>query len=436
MNSKDYRTRLRRRVIGLWNARAAVAVGSWAASGGFGCSSRQSPAAAVHRLMAIFMLAFLAGCGMPDRISYGPETAAAASIKGFNDIRIYADTVQNLPEARAWLPIPRSKEINYLALSGGGAGGAFSVGALKGWSDKGQRPEFDIVSGVSTGALIAPYAFLGPAYDEPLVNLYTSGVASKLVDADFLPQGLLGASLLKQKPLRNMVEKYLTDEILAKIATEHRKGRRLHILTSNLDSQRAVIWNMGAIANSGRPDALKLFQDIVIASASIPGIYPAVLLKARSGGQVFEEMHSDGGSASQILTIPEGWMANADKGEWPKDQKFNMYILINNALIPEFSTTRNNTFTVMARANSTLIKAQTRSALVATYGYAQKNGIRFRVASIDTQVAYSMIDPFNVNYMRAVYKLGYAKMTSDTLWKDRPLFNSNLAAALPAGQAR
>ncbi|MFB9948968.1 patatin-like phospholipase family protein [Rhizobium puerariae] len=383
------------------------------------------------RLLTILLLAFLAGCMAPDRIPYGSKAATAATIDGFDDIRIYADSNGTLPQARAWLPATKHKEINYLVLSGGGAGGAFSVGALKAWSDKGQRPEFDMVSGVSTGALMAPYAFLGPAYDGTLVDLYTSGIAQELVDVDFLPRGLLGASLLKQEPLRKLVERYLTHDILAKIAAEHRKGRRLLVLTSNLDSQRAVIWNMGAIAESNRPDALKLFQDIIIASASIPGLYPAVLIRARAGGQVFEEMHSDGGSASQILTIPEGWIADAEKGDWPEGPKFNMYILVNNALMPEFSTTTNNTFIVMARASSSLIKAQTRSALLATYAYAKKTGIRFRMASIDAQVSYDMTDPFNTNYMRAIYNLGYAKMASGTLWKDRPSFTDNLAATQP-----
>lgn len=382
--------------------------------------------------MAIFVLAVLAGCMAPDRIAYGPKAAATAGIDGYSDIRMYADAPWKLSAARAWLPVPKSTQFNYLVVSGGGSGGAFSVGALKAWSDRGDRPEFDIVSGVSTGALIAPYAFLGSAYDKPLVDLYTSGIAKELVAVDFLPDALLGASLLKQKPLRAMVERYLTGDVVAKIAAEHRKGRRLLVLTSNLDSQRAVIWNMGAIAASGRPDALKLFQDTIIASASIPGIFPAVLIKARSGEQAFEEMHSDGGSASSILTIPEGWMTNSEVGAWPNGHRLNMYIIVNNALIPEFSTTRNNTFAVMARANSSLIKSQTRSALMATYVYAQKNGIRFRVASIDTQVPYKIIDPFNTNYMRAVYKLGYSQMASGSLWKERPVFTNTLAAAQPA----
>ncbi|MBY5815455.1 alpha/beta hydrolase [Rhizobium leguminosarum] len=383
------------------------------------------------RLMAILMLALLAGCMAPDRIAYSPKAAANANIEGFGDIRTYADTGRQLPDARAWLAVPRRKDVNYLVLSGGGAGGAFSVGALKAWSDRKERPEFDIVSGVSTGALIAPLAFLGPTYDDTLVELYTSGVAKELVDADFLPKGLLGPSLLKQEPLRRMVERHLTQNILKKIAAEHRRGRRLLVLTSNLDSQRPVIWNMGAIANSGRPDALKLFQDVIIASASIPGIFPAVLIKAEAGGQEFEEMHSDGGTSSQILTIPEGWMASPQQAAWPKGLKLNMYVIVNNALMPEFLTTTNNTLAVMARASSALIKSQTRSALVATYVYAQKNGIRFRVASIDRHIPYKMTDPFNTSYMHAAYNLGYAKMASGTLWKDQPIF-TDLAAAEPA----
>lgn len=385
----------------------------------------------VIRLMAIFTLALLAGCMAPDRVAYTPKAAANANIEGFGNIRIYADTTRL--DGLAWQTIPRHKDVNYLVLSGGGAAGAFSVGALKAWSDRGGRPEFDIVSGVSTGALIAPCAFLGRTYDDTLVDLYTSGVAKELVDADFLPKGLLGSSLLKEAPLRRMVERYLTPDILAKVATEHRKGRRLFVLTTNLDSQRAVIWNMGAIANSVRPDALKLFQDVIIASASIPGIFPAVLIKATAGGQTFEEMHSDGGSSSQVLTIPEGWIVNPQNDAWPRGLKLNMYVIVNNALMPEFSTTTNNTLAVMARAGTALIKAQTRSALVATYVYAQKNGIRFRVASIDAQIPYTMTDPFNTDYMPAVYNLGYAKMASGSLWKDKPIFTD--LAAVQSAQA-
>lgn len=377
------------------------------------------------RVATIVLVLLLAGCMAPDRIPYGRTAASKANVEGFGEIRLYADAHAGLPQSRAWLPVVVRREVNYLVLSGGGAGGAFSVGALRGWSDNGDRPPFDIVSGVSTGALIAPFAFLGSDYDHTLVDLYTSGVAETLVDIDVFPKGLVGASLLKQEPLREMVERYVTPDVLEKIAAEHRKGRRLLVLTSNLDSQRAVIWNMGAIADSGRPGASKLFQDILIASASIPGLYPAVLIRAESGGRTFEEMHSDGGSASQILTIPEGWIADAEKNVWPKGAKFNMYILINNALMPEFSVTTNNTFVVMARASSSLIKSQTRSALLATWAYSKKIGIRFRVASIETAVPYDATEPFDTKYMRAVYKIGYEKMREGQLWKDKPFFKNS-----------
>lgn len=378
--------------------------------------------AALRCLAAFSVAALLSGCMAPDRVAYESRAAALADIEGFHGIRIYADASQPLAETQGWLPVPQRKEINYLALSGGGAGGAFGVGVLKAWSDKGDRPEFDLVTGVSTGALMAPYAFLGPDYDGPLVKLYTSGVAKELVEANFLPEGLLGPSLLKQQPLRRMVEKNLTSAVLARIAAEHRKGRRLLVLTSNLDSQRAVIWNMGAIANSNRPEALKLFQDVIIASASIPGVFPAVLIKAKAEGRTFDEMHSDGGSASQILTIPDGWMTSSEQTRWPKGGRINLYVIVNNSLKPEFATIKNNTFTVMARANSGLIRSQTRSALIATYIYAQKNGIRFRVASIDAPVDYNMIDPFNTNYMRAVFNLGFAKTADGSVWNDKPEF--------------
>ncbi len=152
--------------------------------------------------------------------------------------------------------------------------------------------------------MIAPCAFLGRTYDDTLVDLYTSGVAKELVDADFLPKGLLGSSLLKEAPLRRMVERHLTPDILAKVATEHRKGRRLFVLTTNLDLEELSSGTWVPSPTVSGPDALKLFQDVIIASASIPGIFPAVLIKATAGGQTFEEMHSDGGSSSQVLTIP------------------------------------------------------------------------------------------------------------------------------------
>jgi Patatin-like phospholipase len=231
---------------------------------------------------------------------------------------------------------PAKKELNFLFISGGGAGGAFTVGILSAWSIKGSRPSFDVVTGVSTGALIAPFAFLGKPYDERLVKLYTSGIAENLVEYRWIGSGLLGASLLKSDPLERMVAAHITNDVLKQIAAEHRKGRRLLVLTANLDSQKAVVWNMGAIASSGRPDALSLFRKVLVASASVPGAYPAVMIKARAGDHTIEEMHSDGGSALQVLTMPDAVMMSPSLLQPTQARKINLYVVINNALIPEF----------------------------------------------------------------------------------------------------
>ena len=347
--------------------------------------------------------------------------AEKASVPGYGEIRIYRDARIVAGDVRDWTPATEPDGLDVLMISGGGAGGAFSVGVLSAWSAAGIRPQFDVVTGVSTGALVAPFAFLGSPYDDTLVHLFTSGVAEDLIATKF-PVGLLGSSLLRSTPMRRMVEDFITPAILEQVAAQHRKGRRLLVLTTNLDTQRAVLWNMGAIADSGQPDALKLFQDVVIASASIPGVYPAVMIEAESGGRRFQEMHSDGGSTSQVLILPQAILASTDPLVPAKRQSVDFHVIVNNALIPEFATTRNKTLFVMARAYSILLKSQTQSELAILYNYAKLTGARFHLATIDAQVPYSMLDPFNANYMQAVYDLGYASFLAGNLWKDRPVF--------------
>jgi predicted acylesterase/phospholipase RssA len=223
-----------------------------------------------------------------------------------------------------------------------------------------------------------------------------------------------------------MVEEFITQAVLRQVAAEHRKGRRLFVLTTNLDTQRAVIWNMGAIANGGQADALKLFQDVMIASASIPGLYPAVMIEAESAGRRFQEMHSDGGATSQVLILPQAILASTNPIVPGERQRVDFHVIVNNALMPEFAATRNRTLSVIARAYSILLKSQTQSELVILYNYAKLTGARFHLATIDVEVTYSMLDPFNASYMQAVYELGYARLVAGTLWKDRPALADRL----------
>lgn len=376
----------------------------------------------IRALLALLAVALLlCGCMQTLDRAHNANEAEKASIAGFGEIRSYLDVRRDEAPRNTldWAPATKRDRLDALMISGGGAGGAFSVGVLSAWSAAKTRPQFDVVTGVSTGALVAPFAFLGSAYDDTLVHLYTSGVAEELVRSK-RPGGLFGPSLLKADPLRRMIERFITPNILQQVAAEHRKGRRLLVLTTNLDSQRAVVWNMGVIANSGQPAAVKLFQDILVASASIPGVYPAVMIKAESGGRHFEEMHSDGGSATQILTFPQFLLTSSTR--LATKQSVNFYVIVNNALMPEFAITPDKTLSVIARAYSIFIKSQTQSALTALFNYSKLTGARFHLASIDAQVPYSMLDPFNTNYMRAVYNLGYAEVVAGTLWRESPVF--------------
>lgn len=372
-------------------------------------------------LAALICCLVLVGC-TTTRESYSQADAERAEIAGFDNVRAPLDGEFGAFLNKSYPRIHPNVPVKYLAISGGGAGGAFSVGVLKAWSERGDRPTFDFVSGVSTGALIAPFAFLGPQYDDVLEHLYISGVAAELLDRKFIVRGVLGESLYYQKPLRQMVEQYVDRPLVDKIAAEYRKGRNLFVLTTNLDTQRAVLWNMGAIADSPRPDALGLFQNVLIASASIPGAFPAVQIKALVDGRPIVEMHSDGGPSAQIITVPEAILSNVDLPVPADVRGSDLYLLVNNTLMPEFSITSNSTLSVSTRAYSILVKSQTRQSLYAAYEYSRRAGVGFHLAAIDAAVPYKMNDPFNNTYMRAVFQIGYDRMANGRLWQDRPVF--------------
>lgn len=382
---------------------------------------RLSPVSAMPLAALLCVALAVGGCARSLQRASTAGEADSALIAGYSDIRANRFATHNdaLTRHRDWVVSSKTETQNILMISGGGAGGAFGVGVLAGWTKLNTRPSFDVVTGVSTGALIAPYAFLGSSYDDTLVHLYTSGIARDLVAFDG-PFGLFGQSLLKSEPLRKLAERFITPGVLSEIAAAHREGRRLFVLTTNLDSQRGVIWNMGAIAASGNADALELFRDVVVASASIPGVYPAVAIQATANGRVFQELHSDGGSTSQILTPPLVAGPKPSKRLLPRP--INLYAIVNNALIPEFDITPNKTVSAVGRAYATFVKAQAQSELTALYNYAKRTGSRFQAASIEEQVPYSMFNPFDGSYMQTVYRLGYERTIGGTLWKDSPVF--------------
>src|SRR5579862_9879191 len=224
---------------------------------------------------------------LPPRIPFTAADEAAAAIPNMPDARFWADSVPDFTAALPPQPGP------WLALSSGGADGAFGAGLLNGLSEAGHRPDYAVVTGVSTGALMAPFAFAGPRYDDALRAAYT-----KITAADVFEIGSTGESFVDSWPLKDLIAKQITPALLADIAAAHKSGRRLFVVTTNLDAERSVVWNMGAIAvhaadKNGGDAALKLFRDVLLASSAIPGGFPPVLIDVEANGKTFQEMHVD-----------------------------------------------------------------------------------------------------------------------------------------------
>jgi hypothetical protein len=348
----------------------------------------------------------LAGCAsVGERTLYTEKEERAAVVDGIPEARFWSDD-PNIVKASHRAPgAPKAPQV--LALSGGGADGAYGAGVLNGWSEQGSRPHFDVVTGVSAGALIAPLAFLGKSHDPVLKAVFTDGEAEGLLQSDGLA-GLFGPGLYKPEPLQRLVAKYVDADLLRAVAAEHARGRRLFIVTTNVDSQRTAIWNMGAIAASGHPRALDLFRKVLVASASIPGVFAPVLIDVRAGNRQFAEMHVDGGVTANILVLPESFLVSKT-ALLPAGVKPKVHVILNGKLAPELDLVKASTVPVAVRSFQTTVKANTKNALIATYEYTQKMGWDFRITAIEPSYPAATSVGFETAYMRKLYEHGYSR---------------------------
>ena len=358
---------------------------------------------------------------------------AAAEVNGYpGDIRVWGDSYASFPadrlvsfrdqriKAAKTDPSIKLWKLDALTLSGGGSNGAFGAGILAGWAKAGTRPKFDIVTGISAGALIAPFAFLGPAYESQLKQgLYT------IKDANiYTKHGLLGvlssASFTSNAPLAKLLDEHITEDMLDQIAQESGKGRRLFIGTTNLDADRAVIWDMGAIAASNRPDRLKLFKQVMLASTSIPGIFPPVELEVDADGKTYHEMHVDGGTSNEVFLMPAGLSLRELDQTFHTRVKGRLYIIRNGRTTPEPSIVKATLPHIAEKAVSSLIKTQGIGDLYRLYAIAKRDGIDYNFIDIPTDFAVEPKTPFDNKYMRALYEKGYAMGCNDVRWKKAP----------------
>lgn len=350
------------------------------------------------RPLALACSLSLAACTSLPRTPYTAADARASRVLDIDGLRRYAD------EPITKFSFEQDKVTGsrtYLALSGGGADGAYGVGVLNGWTAARNRPIFSVVSGVSTGGLIAPFAFLGSQYDDTLRELYTSGIAE---------------SLLNDPRLRELVARYVGPEIMAQVARENAKGRRLLVVTTDLDTQRTAIWDMGKIAAVGTPEALKLFRDVMAASASIPLVFPPILIQAEAQGRRFQEMHVDGGVTAPVLTLPEALLF---QGRLPDNAKMDIYILVNKKIERDFELVANSTIDVASRSLSSITQSQTRAIIFSTYDFAQRNHLGFHLSYIGRDYPPPPSEGFDTGYMRALYQYGYEKAAGGQAWTSR-----------------
>lgn len=334
----------------------------------------------------------------------------------------WIDEFLNQPDAdfAAKFPGVYGKQHTYLALSGGGSNGAYGAGLLVGWTASGKRPEFTMVTGISTGSLIAPFAFLGSGYDQPLTDIYTKYSTDDLVKR----RGVMGmvsqASAADVTPLKKVLAHYVDANLVAAIAEEHRKGRRLFIGTTNLDASRPVMWNIGAIANSSDPQAIQLIRDVLLASASIPGAFPPVLIKVNADGKAYDEMHVDGGTTTQVFVYPTGldWKSVLKKLHVPGHP--NLYVIRNAVLDPTYEPVKPKLVPIAGKSIASLIRTQGIGDMYRIYLNAQRDGLRYRLAYIPDDFNAESEEAFDLAYMRKLFDLGYEQGNTGTAWKNTP----------------
>jgi predicted acylesterase/phospholipase RssA len=374
----------------------------------------------------------LAGCATPvERLAVPAALASEASVPGMGEIRLWGDAPFSPTLLKPDLPVLRAKyqarakrgeklESNLLALSGGADDGAFGAGLLVGWTAHGDRPEFDLVTGISAGALIAPFAFLGRDYDKQLAGLFTTYGADQIYQANVLSGLFGGSSLADSAPLAQLIERYVDDRFLRRVAEERSKGRFLLIGTTNLDAQRPVYWDMGRIAQSRDPGAPELFRRVLLASASFPGIFPPVHINVRAGGHRYEEMHVDGGTTREVFfTVADFSYRDLDKAIGRKVAR-RLWVIRNGKIAPEYKVTQDSTFVIAQRSLETLAKNRGLGDLTRMYVRAKADGIDYNLAAIPAEFEAPHPKPFDRAYMQALYGLGLSLGRAGFAWIKTP----------------
>lgn len=325
---------------------------------------------------------------------------------------------------------------DFLAISGGGANGAFAAGLLAGWTASGTRPEFAVVSGVSTGALAAPFAFLGPDYDGRLRELYT-GVSTRDVAVGRRFFAMLGSdALADSEGLRDLIALNVDAGLLAAIAREHARGRRLFVATTDLDAGEPVIWDLGRIASTQHSDSLALFRDVLLASASIPVAFPPVYIPVGTGGRHYREMHVDGGASTQVFVLPGVVSVDNTVRRGASERQPRVWVIRNSREGVAYETVKPRILPIAKRSVDLLVKTQGFGDLYRIFLHTLSTQGDFNLALIPEEFAETADESFDPVYMRKLYDLGYESGAAGYAWRKTPPGYHLLGGAVPGAPKR
>jgi hypothetical protein len=378
------------------------------------------------RPILIAAITLLVGCSTP--APRKSDAVGPLTISKLRDAEPPGDTVSVLTgrpgdsTAKATTETSDTRKFNILVLSGGGADGAYAAGLLTGWSDAGTRPQFDVITGISTGALIGTLAFLGPERDADIRRFYTSVTDADVFEAKNKLAALLSDSLADPEPLAKKIHSMIDPAFLAAVATEHRKGRRLYVGTTHLDARRLVVWDMGAIANRGRAEDLTLFRQIILASTAAPGFFPPVPIHVQVDGREYEELHVDGGASAAMFFRPPqvSWSDALHLDDRPLAGS-NLYIVVSGKLYAEPARVERRLLPVVADSVTSLVAAHVRGNLDQLYLTAQSTGMKYHLTAIPSNVPSSP-DPmaFDPTWMGRLYDAGRKQAATVNPWRSTP----------------
>ena len=381
-------------------------------------------------LLALALVTLVCGCANLVLRNPVPETLVTeARVPGIDHARwwgdeapadVAADIRRNLRGITKLAESPPEKGrpvVNYLALSSGGDDGAFAAGVLVGWARSGRRPRFEIVTGVSAGALIAPFAFLGPAYNKDLESIWTGHASADLVTPQPLAVLLGGNALADTQPLAQLIARYVDRRLLQAIAREYRGGRLLLVATTNLDAQRPVVWNMGEIALSPGPQAVTLFRQVLLASVSVPVAFPPVPIQVEAGGKVRDELHVDGGTTRKLF-MPLQLSLRSLEPFYSAPPQLRFYIIANTKLAPEWKLAETDLLGIAQSSLAAINKSHAAGDLFRLYLLATREGADFNLARIPSTFSVRPSRPFDPVYMAALFEAGVNHAGSQ--WLKRP----------------